>query len=212
MRKKVRILVTAGPTREMIDPVRFISNLSSGEMGYAVAKEAHRRGYPTTLLTGPTALPAPRSVKMVSFTTVHDLDQKLQQLFPKHDCLMMTAAVGDYRVSQVARRKIKRKDRLTLTLVRTPDLLKKIGKKKKKKIIVGFCLETENLMAHAFKKLQNKQCDFMVACFLNKSKNPFGQNMLSVTVIDKKGKKFKTKSSSKTQIAKILLHFLERKF
>jgi phosphopantothenoylcysteine decarboxylase/phosphopantothenate--cysteine ligase len=210
MSKRLRLLVTAGPTREMIDPVRFISNFSTGQMGYAVAQEAHRRGHSVTLLTGPVELPTPPHIPVYHFVSVRDLDLKLNSLMRRHDGLVMTAAVGDYGASHVSVRKIKRKNSLILHLCRTPDLLSKLGKRKGKKFIVGFCLETENLEKNAKRKLKSKNCDLMVACCLSKSQNPFGNNPLSTLILNKNGNCVKLRSSEKKTVASRLIRLIEK--
>ena len=147
----MKVLVTAGPTREWLDPVRFLTNRSTGVMGYEIARAAKRMGLSVTLLSGPTTLVAAKGIRCISFETTRELEKLLIREFPRHDVLFMTAAVGDYSPISVERSKIKRKSALIVKFRQTPDLLAKLSKLRKKQIVVGFCLETENLYPNAMK-------------------------------------------------------------
>ena len=210
MKKVRRILVTAGPTREWFDPVRFISNPSTGEMGYALAREGARRGYRVTLLSGPTALRSPRHVRVVPFVTVDELDRAVRQFLKKSDALIMTAAVGDYKPSIVRSSKMKRSRGMLVRLVSTQDVLKKAAGRKRGRVVVGFCLETERPLENAQRKLQDKKLDVIVANFYGRQQNPFGKNKASVFILDDQNRVVRTQSLSKTRIASKLLDFLEK--
>jgi len=199
---KKRVLVTAGPTREMIDPVRFISNIATGELGYAIAREAKKRGHCVTLLSGPTLLPAPRGVKRVPFLSTDDLDSELKRYFPRCDVLIMSAAVCDFKAGTIRNSKVKRKTAHSLRLIRTKDLLKTVGKRKGKRLLIGFSLETENLVRNSVKKLREKKLDYVIANAYDRLNNPFGPRKTRVAIIDKEGAVTKLPVLSKDKIAK----------
>ena len=159
----MRILVTAGPTREFIDDVRFISNPSSGKTGYAIAEEARRRGHTVTLVNGPVALPPPAGVRVVPVVSARDMHRAVLRAFASVDAVIMTAAVGDFEQRRV-RGKIKKNGRgLTIRLRPTPDILKTLGARKGRRILVGFALEVRNRTANALAKLRAKRLDLIVA-------------------------------------------------
>ena len=199
------ILIAAGPTRERIDPVRFISNYSTGTFGYAIAKEAKRRKLSVTLVSGPTSLKAPQGVKFIPVESSLDMRKAVLAEFPKTDCMIMTAAVADWRPRYPAKRKIKKKKRRILELVENPDILAQIGARKKKRIVIGFALETENLGKTALKKLKNKNLDMIIANRLTKEANIFGDKKLDVVTIDKFGNRTRVFNKSKEELAKIIL-------
>lgn len=159
-----KVLVTAGPTREAIDPVRFISNSSSGRMGYALARAARRRGAEVVLVTGPTYLPVPSNMTVVHVTTAEEMYDASVRYFPQSSVVVMSAAVADYRPVKSYASKVKKDaGTLALDMERTTDVLKYMGKKKKPgQFLVGFALETENLEENARKKLQDKNLDLVV--------------------------------------------------
>jgi phosphopantothenoylcysteine decarboxylase/phosphopantothenate--cysteine ligase len=160
-----RVLVTAGPTREPLDPVRYLSNRSSGRMGYALAAAAARRGAEVTLVSGPTALPAPDGCDLVSVTTAAEMQEAVLSRFPRSQVLIAAAAVADYAPARTADRKLKRRSgTLTLELKATPDILAECGRRKKRgQVLVGFAAETEEVLANARKKLTGKRLDIIVA-------------------------------------------------
>ncbi|MBU4313032.1 MAG: phosphopantothenoylcysteine decarboxylase [Candidatus Omnitrophica bacterium] len=201
----IKIIVTAGPTIERIDPVRFISNRSTGVMGYKVAEVASRKRHAVTLVSGPTKLKPPRVKKFISIETADDLLRVLKKEIKKADCLVMCAAVGDFRVASAARRKIKRKESLLLKLVPTKDILKELAKHKRDKLFVGFSLETEDLVKNSRKKLRPKKLDLIVANRLTNRHNPFGNNRLGVSIIDARGNSIYISNESKSYIAQVLL-------
>lgn len=161
----MNILITAGATREYIDPVRFISNASSGKMGYAIARAALKAGHRVTLITAPTSLRKPKNAKIVEVQTSGEMFDAVKKHFPKSKCLIMAAAVSDYKPKKRSKTKIKKSAaELTLKLKPTQDILKWAGlSKKQDQIIAGFALEDKNLKLNAEKKLRNKNLDMIVA-------------------------------------------------
>jgi phosphopantothenoylcysteine decarboxylase/phosphopantothenate--cysteine ligase len=167
----MRILITAGGTREYIDPVRFISNASSGRMGYALARAALKAGHEVTLVTAPTALKTPAGAEIVCVQTAAEMFEAVKEHFPKCDCLIMAAAVSDYTPVRPSKTKLKKQSgRLTLELKPTPDILKWAGRQRrvgnahhKPKVVVGFALEDRDLHANAERKMREKRLDMIVA-------------------------------------------------
>lgn len=160
----LRILVTAGGTREAIDPVRFIGNRSSGKMGYAIARDAARRGAEVTLVSGPTALRPPRNVAFTSVETTQEMLDAVLGVYPNVDVVIMAAAVADYKPHHQAEQKIKKNDAtLELSLDKNPDILKLLGEQKKGQLLVGFAAETQNLLENAAAKVKKKNLDMIVA-------------------------------------------------
>ncbi len=167
----MQILITAGGTREYIDPVRFISNASSGRMGYALARAALKAGHKVTLITAATALRPPAGARVVYVQTAAEMFKAVKEHFPACDCLIMAAAVSDYTPAKPSRTKLKKQSsRLTLELKPTPDILKWAGKHgrvgsahHKRRIIVGFALEDKDLRANAERKMREKRLDMIVA-------------------------------------------------
>jgi phosphopantothenoylcysteine synthetase/decarboxylase len=160
----MRILVTAGGTREYIDPVRFISNASSGKMGYALARAAIKAGHEVTLITAPVILKPPGQAKLVNVETADEMFEAVKKRFERCDCLIMAAAVSDYTPARPAKTKIKRTGKsISLRLKPTPDILKwTASRKKKTQIVVGFALENKAVRARAQKKLKDKNLDMIV--------------------------------------------------
>ncbi|WP_456432875.1 bifunctional phosphopantothenoylcysteine decarboxylase/phosphopantothenate--cysteine ligase CoaBC [Thermosulfuriphilus sp.] len=159
-----RILVSAGPTRETIDPVRFISNRSSGKMGYALAMAARRRGANVTLVSGPVCLSPPYGIKTIKVETAEEMAGEILSRAPEADIIIMAAAVADYRPQNPSSSKIKKgPSQLEISLVKTPDILAELGRKKREnQIVIGFAAETENLIENARQKLVAKGADFMI--------------------------------------------------
>ena len=204
-----KILITAGPTREMIDPVRFLSNLSTGEMGYAIARAAARRKYEVTLVSGPTGLKPSTGVRFVPIITAQELKKACAKLFPEHDCLIMAAAVCDFTPAVSPRHKIPSAAGYTLRLKRTPDILASLAKRKGRRIVIGFCLETRDLVARAKEKLLGKKLDGIVANFYGSGRIPFGKRRVQVHLIGSDGNVRKLADRSKEQIAIALLKWME---
>jgi len=204
-----KILITAGPTREKIDPVRFISNLSTGEMGYSLAKEALSKGYRVSLVSGPTDLKPPRGVKFYPVLSAFQMKKICEELFPTHDSLIMTAAVCDFMPVAAKRHKIPSLEGLTLRLKRTPDILATLSKRKDKRVVIGFCLETRDLIRRATEKLQKKNLDGIVANFYGAGRIPFGKRRVEIHMIDARGRVARVRNKTKTQIAEVLVKWLE---
>ena len=181
----LRVLVTAGPTQEALDPVRFLSNHSTGKMGYAIAEAARRRGAEVTLVTGPTALPAPVGVRTVPVVSAREMYDAVLAALPEQDFVIKAAAVGDYRPAEAAPDKLKKKNAdMTLTLVRNPDILKAVGERKRPgQIVCGFSMETRDLLENSAAKLESKNCDFMIANNLKTAGAGFGTDTNVVTVL-----------------------------
>jgi phosphopantothenoylcysteine decarboxylase/phosphopantothenate--cysteine ligase len=159
----VRVLVTAGPTREHLDAVRFLSNASSGKMGFACARAAARAGHQVTLVTGPVALPDPRGVRTVRVVSAGEMHGAVMRAFPAADAVIMTAAVGDWRPAERFAGKLKKSSGpLTLRLVRTRDILRELGGRKGRRVLVGFALEVQDAVAQALLKYKKKNLDFVV--------------------------------------------------
>ena len=182
------VLVTAGPTREPLDPVRYISNRSSGKMGYAVAEAAARRGARVILVSGPTALDPPREAQVVHVETAQEMYEAVLSHLEPVTVVIKAAAVADYRPKQVAREKIKKDERVPeVTLESTPDILAEVGKRKGRRILVGFAAETHDLVANARKKLQRKNLDLMVANDVSQPGAGFDADTNLVKILDAKG-------------------------
>ena len=178
------VLVTAGPTREKIDPVRYISNPSSGKMGYAIARAFRLRGARVTLVSGPAAIAPPRGVRYVPVETAEEMRAAVGKYFTNASIVVKAAAVGDYRPRTAAAQKIKKTDAaLELRLERTRDILAELGKKKGQKILVGFAAETDNVKSNALEKLKKKNLDLMVANDVSKPGIGFGSDTNEVQLI-----------------------------
>lgn len=193
----------------MIDPVRFLSNLSTGEMGYALARAAVSKGYQVSLVSGPTQLQPPKGVKFYGVTSAVQMKRTCEALFPKHDALVMTAAVCDFMPVSSERHKIPSAMGLTLKLKRTPDILATLAKRKGKRVVIGFCLETRDLIRRATGKLVRKKLDGIVANFYGSGRIPFGKRRVKVHLVDGTGNVRILADRSKAQIAKTLLHWME---
>ncbi|MBP6673270.1 MAG: bifunctional phosphopantothenoylcysteine decarboxylase/phosphopantothenate--cysteine ligase CoaBC, partial [Bacteroidetes bacterium] len=206
--KKKKVLITAGPTHEPIDPVRFIGNRSSGKMGFALANAAALRGADVTLISGPVALGTPRNVKRIDVETAEEMHTAVMAHAKKQDIIIMSAAVADYSPAAAAKEKIKKKDAgMTIELRSTPDILRALGEKKtKKQILIGFALETENEIANARLKLEKKNLDMIV---LNSTKDEgagFGVDTNVVTMIDRSGTTNKLPVMTKFDVAVEILN------
>ena len=189
-----RILITAGPTREALDPVRFITNYSTGKMGYAFAKAAMLRGAKVTLISGPVSIDAPSHINLVPITSAKELFEESTKRAVDADIVIATAAVADYRPQTIADNKIRKEDKsentMTLTLERTEDTLSWIGQHKRKgQILCGFAMETEALETHAIDKLNRKNLDLICANNVKVEGAGFGVDTNVITVITKEGAK-----------------------
>lgn len=207
---KGRILVTAGPTRERIDPIRFLSNYATGTFGYAIAREAKRRGFSVVLVSGPTPLEAPRGVKVIRVETALEMRRAVTREFPKTDCVIMAAAVSDWR-PKAAVAKIKRGGaKRVLELIENPDILAGLGRKKREKALVGFALETEAVRKNAALKLRKKNLDLIVANRHGKDSPAFGDTPTGILMIDRLGNETVSSGKSKERLAAIILDKVSR--
>ena len=203
-----RILVTAGPTHEALDPVRYITNPSSGKMGYAVACAARDRGAAVTLVSGPTRLPVPDGVHFMPCRKAIEMNDLVHRQFPDCDVLVMSAAVGDFAPMQIEKEKIKKKGStpLVLELVPTEDILQNVVKLKTRQFVVGFAAESENLTQSALEKLRNKKLDLIVANDISAPGIGFQSDFNQVTLINKHEELQKLPLLSKIEIAHRLLN------
>ena len=201
------VLVTAGPTREPIDPVRFVSNRSSGKMGYAVAAALVRRGARVTLVSGPTSLQTPYGVERIDVETAAEMAAEVAKRFPRCDALWMVAAVADYRPARVVPRKLaKSEGPFEIAWVPTEDILAAAGaKRKKKQILVGFAAETGDPVAKARAKLRHKNLDFIVGNDVARPDGGFDAETNAVTLIGRKGRPARLALAPKTEIAERLV-------
>jgi phosphopantothenoylcysteine decarboxylase/phosphopantothenate--cysteine ligase len=182
------VLVTAGPTREPLDPVRFITNYSSGKMGYALASRARRRGASVILISGPTVLSVPRGVTYVPVSTAVEMRHAVMKNLKQSTIIIKSAAVADYRPSVCADAKIKKKDGpWTLYLERNPDIIAEIGKKKKERILIGFAMESEDLIKNAKAKMLAKNMDLIVANDVKQKDAGFQSDTNIVKILDRDG-------------------------
>lgn len=203
----LRVMVTAGPSREALDPVRYISNRSSGKMGYAIAQAAQKRGAEVTLLSGPVAIEAPQGVKLVPFTTTQELLDRASELAQEQDLLIQAAAPADYRAKEIAPQKIKKQggESMTFTLVENPDVAATLGKAKRSgQVFVGFAAETNDVLAHARDKLARKNLDMIVANDVTRPGAGFDVDTNIVTLITKDGQEA-LPMMSKAEVAQRIL-------
>ena len=204
--KGKKILVTAGPTREKIDPVRFITNYSTGKMGYAIAQEAAQMGADVTLISGPTLLPDPENVAVTRVESADEMYHAVMELYSGTDIVIKTAAVADYVPKVIGTHKTKKQDgNVSIELERTKDILKELGQKKGHQLLVGFAAETENVEAYAQKKLQDKNLDMIVANNILDPNAGFGTDTNIVTIYKKHGQPISLPILSKKEVAIKLL-------
>ncbi len=182
---KERIIVTAGPTREYIDPVRFISNRSSGKMGYAIARAALRRGSEVTLISGPCSLMPPRGLKLVTVETADDMRNAVLQHLPEATVVIMAAAVGDFTPQTKEQTKIEKSDELTMRLKKSPDILSEIGSMRNRPLLIGFAAETGNRLDRARKKLIEKGADIIVFNDVTSAGSGFDVDTNKITIIER---------------------------
>jgi phosphopantothenoylcysteine decarboxylase/phosphopantothenate--cysteine ligase len=200
------ILITAGPTREHIDPVRFISNPSSGKMGFAIAQAAAHRGATVSLISGPSELPDPYNVRVIRVMSAKEMADAVFSLFDQADAVIKTAAVSDYRPKIQSDHKIKKgSDDIALTLEKTTDILKELGKRKKDQILVGFAAETQSLHAYARQKLLEKNLDFIVGNLVGEADAGFGAETNKVTLFYSNGASESLALMPKHTVAGIIL-------
>ena len=202
----LRVLVTAGPTQEALDPVRFLSNHSSGKMGYALAARAAMRGAQVTLVSGPTALQTPLGVQRVDIVSARDMYDAVISRAEQQDIIVKAAAVGDYRPAQTADEKLKKHDdEMTVALTRNPDILAALGQDKRPgQQLCGFAMETQNLIENASDKLRRKNCDMLVANSLRDKGAGFGTDTNAVTLLFDDGTRETPPLCSKEDVADII--------
>jgi phosphopantothenoylcysteine decarboxylase/phosphopantothenate--cysteine ligase len=200
------ILVTAGPTREHMDPIRYISNRSSGKMGYAIAEEALKRGAEVTLVSGPVSLIPPSKINLIKITSAQEMHKAVLENFEKATIVIKSAAVCDYRPKEVANQKVKKTDSdLVIELERTEDILAALGKIKTHQILVGFAAETQKVLEYAESKLVKKNVDMIVANDVSANDAGFDTDTNRVVILDRKGKQTSLPLMSKTEVANKLL-------
>lgn len=182
------VIVTAGPNREPIDPVRFLSNRSTGKMGFALARVARQRGADVTLVSGPTALAAPRGVEFCAVRTAVEMQRAVEQHYGRATMVVSAAAIADYRPAQVAAQKIKKGDgAVSISLERNPDVLAGLGRNKGTRLLVGFATETEDVVPNAERKLRAKNLDLIVANDVTQAGAGFAGDTNIVTLLDRTG-------------------------
>ena len=202
----MRLLITAGPTREFLDDVRFISNASSGRMGYAIAKAAAKAGHSVDMVSGPVTLPKPSGVRLVRVVSTQEMYRATAKLFPKADCLVGAAAPADWRPIRRRRGKMKKtQDAHAVELKTTVDILATLGRRKRKQVILAFALEVKDPIANALAKLQRKDADAIV---LN-SPSALGADKSSINVLFDSGDSIEMRKTSKERIAKLLVSLAE---
>jgi len=207
----VKILITAGPTEEPLDPVRFITNLSSGKMGYALAIAAHRRGAKVTLISGPTTLPLPPAEKIIKVRTAQEMHKAVLDNYRKAAIIIKAAAVADYCPKVLSAEKIKKdKKTFSLELKINPDIIAEIGKNKGNRILVGFAMETQNLLANAREKLKTKNMDLIVANNLQEEGAGFRTDTNIITIIDRTGNVESFEKMTKVEAADEILNHVQK--
>jgi len=206
-KRPLRILVTAGPTQEPLDPVRFISNRATGFLGYQLAKEARARGHRVILISGPTSLPRPRGAKFIPVETALEMKQAVKRNLKGVDCVIMSAAVCDFKPAKKALRKLKKegKKALSIKLRRNSDILEELSRAPGNRILVGYALESDSLLRNARVKLKKKGLDIIVANKVAPGQGPFGPGNTDVTFIDKAGNVKGLRRSNKGVISRKLL-------
>ena len=201
---KFKAIVTAGPTKEYIDPVRYITNKSSGRQGYEIAKSLHKRGFDTSLISGPTNLKVDENIKLIKVETAEEMFKATQKSLPT-DIAIFTAAVADFKVSHPQKEKIKKTENLTLNLEKNIDILNYVSNHNsmRPRIVVGFAAETSNLEKNAIEKLKNKNCDWIIANDISKNEAGFGNENNEVTIFyeNKEMKKEKLSLKNKSEIS-----------
>lgn len=201
-----KVVVTAGPTRERIDPVRYISNFSSGKMGYALAEAAAALGAETILVSGPVELPKPDGVQLIKVESAAQMLDAVVNRFEDADLVVKSAAVADYRPKEQHSQKMKKQDGdSSIALERTTDILKTLGERKKGQILVGFAAETNDAIEYGMKKLANKNLDYIIVNDVTDPDGGFGNDTNVVTLLSRKGKTYPFEAMHKKELAKVLL-------
>jgi len=204
------VIVTAGPTQEFLDPVRFLTNSSSGKMGYELAEEALRRGAEVILISGPTHIFPPRKAAVKKVQTAREMEKEILKHFASSDIVIMAAAVSDFRFAESTPHKIKKETlREKIEIVPTQDILQKLGRKKEGRILVGFSAETENVVENAQKKMRKKNLDLIVANNVLDESIGFGSDFNQVSLISPGGKIVHSERKSKLEISQMILDKVE---
>ncbi|MDU5109423.1 MAG: bifunctional phosphopantothenoylcysteine decarboxylase/phosphopantothenate--cysteine ligase CoaBC [Clostridium sp.] len=207
-----KVLISAGPTYSNIDPVRFITNKSTGKMGYYIAEEARDRGADVTLVSGPTNLKPPSGVKVINITTNEEMKEAIFENYDDSNIVIKSAAVADYKIKNYSNDKIKKGDGdLVLTFVRDNDILKLLGEKKTNQILVGFAAESTNISENARRKLENKNLDYIVANDITSSDTGFGSDDNKVVIFTKDGEEINLEKMSKRKVASKIFDTILRK-
>jgi phosphopantothenoylcysteine decarboxylase/phosphopantothenate--cysteine ligase len=200
-----KIIVTAGPNAEPIDPVRFITNRSTGKMGFAMARVAWRRGAEVTLVSGPTSLPPPRGVRFCAVRTAREMQRTILEHYSQATMVVSAAAVADYRPAQVAPQKIKKTDGpFMIEMTRNPDILGELSQQKGNRLHVGFATETEHVLENAARKLRNKNLDMIVANDVTQEGAGFAHDTNVVTLIDRSERMETLPIMSKDDVAHVV--------
>lgn len=206
------VLVTAGPTVSYIDPVRYITNRSSGKMGYAIAEEARDRGANVTLISGPCALKKPYGINVIDINTNEEMYNKVLEYYDKSDIVIKSAAVADYKTKTYSEKKIKKsEDDLKITFVRDNDILKTLGDRKHNQILVGFAAESNDLIENATNKMNKKNLDYIVANDITLKDTGFSSDHNLVTILSRDGKVYNFDKMTKRKIARELFNLLNKK-
>ncbi|MDY2583637.1 MAG: bifunctional phosphopantothenoylcysteine decarboxylase/phosphopantothenate--cysteine ligase CoaBC [Clostridium perfringens] len=205
-----KVVVTAGPTIVPIDPVRILTNRSSGKMGYSIAEEARDRGAEVVLISGPTSLRKPNGIKVIDVKTNEDMFNAIKNEFKDADIVIKSAAVADYKAKNYSNEKIKKTgDDLNLIFERDRDILKTLGDMKENQILVGFAAESSNLKENAKGKLERKNLDYIVANDISKSETGFASDENKVTIISKSGEEVSLEKMSKREVAKNIFDIIK---
>ena len=207
--KGKKVIITAGPTQEAIDPVRFIGNHSSGKMGYAIAQTFIREGAEVNLISGPSSLEKPSGIEnFISVNSAEEMFKETEKIYSEADIIVFAAAVADYRPKKVAKEKIKKKaEDMSIEMEKTIDIAKTLGEKKQpNQLNIGFALETENEEANALKKLKNKNFDLIVLNSLRDENAAFGHNTNKVKIYGQKGLVEESELLSKSKVADIIVN------
>lgn len=204
-----KVLVTAGPTRANIDPVRFISNRSTGKMGYAIAEEARDRGAEVVLVSGPTNEAAPYGINVIKINTNEEMRNEVLKYFETSDIVIKSAAVADYKAKEYSENKIKKgSGDLEIILTRDNDILKELGEKKSGQILVGFAAESQNVVENAKGKLIKKNLDYIVANDITSKDSGFASNDNRVTIVTREGQELSLEKMSKREVARNLFDII----
>ena len=214
----MRFLITAGPTREPIDPVRYLSNRSSGKMGYAIAEAALTEGHHVTLISGPASVEPPRNANLIPVSTSDEMFEAVHRHADKCDICVLCAAVADYKPANVSSTKIKKRDaKFSLELIPTRDILDSLGRRQDRQfVLVGFAAETDHVEENAVKKLRAKHCDIIIANDVSGADSGMESDVNEVTILFRDGEKTEISRALKKNIArdlvKIFLNFATKTF